>query len=172
TGERFVPGTPGEIWIEHWHRYHFAARWAAGKRVLDVACGEGYGSALLARHALQVTGVDISAAAVAHARSTYATTTHLGFIEASCTELPLADASVDVVVSFETLEHISAQERFLDEVNRVLAPGGVLLLSSPDKREYSDRRGYANPFHVKELYREELAALVARRFAAIEWYGQ
>ena len=49
TGERFVPGTKGEIWIEHWHRYHFAARWAAGKRVLDVACGEGYGTALLAR---------------------------------------------------------------------------------------------------------------------------
>ena len=42
TGERFVPGTPGEIWVEHWHRYHFASRWAAGRRVLDVACGEGY----------------------------------------------------------------------------------------------------------------------------------
>jgi len=51
TGERFVPGTHGEIWVEHWHRYHFAARWARGKRVLDVACGEGYGSAVLAREA-------------------------------------------------------------------------------------------------------------------------
>jgi 2-polyprenyl-3-methyl-5-hydroxy-6-metoxy-1,4-benzoquinol methylase len=68
TGERFIPGTPGEIWVEHWHRYHFAARWCEGKRVLDVACGEGYGSALLARGASRVTGVDISPEAVAHAQ--------------------------------------------------------------------------------------------------------
>src|SRR5689334_20789642 len=54
TGERFIPGTRGEIWIEHWHRYHFASRWVAGKRVLDIACGEGYGTALLARRAAQV----------------------------------------------------------------------------------------------------------------------
>jgi 2-polyprenyl-3-methyl-5-hydroxy-6-metoxy-1,4-benzoquinol methylase len=66
TGERFVPGTKGEIWIEHWHRYHFASRWVAGKRVLDVACGEGYGAALLARRAAHVTGVDLSAAAIEH----------------------------------------------------------------------------------------------------------
>jgi ubiquinone/menaquinone biosynthesis C-methylase UbiE len=172
TGERFVPGTPGEIWIEHWHRYHFAARWAAGRRVLDVACGEGYGSALLARHAREVTGVDVSAAAVAHARKAYADRANARFVEASCVELPFADASFDLAVSFETLEHITGQERFLGELARVLAPGGVLLLSSPDKREYSDKRDFANEFHVKELYREELAALVARHFPAIDWYGQ
>ncbi|HEX5130670.1 MAG TPA: class I SAM-dependent methyltransferase, partial [Usitatibacter sp.] len=64
TGERYVPGVQGEIWLEHWHRYHFAARWAAGKRVLDVACGEGYGTSVLARHAAGVTGVDVSAEAI------------------------------------------------------------------------------------------------------------
>ena len=68
TGERFIPGTPGEIWLEHWHRYHFAARWAHGRTVLDVACGEGYGSALLARHAARVTGVDISPQAMSRTR--------------------------------------------------------------------------------------------------------
>ncbi|HZZ92078.1 MAG TPA: class I SAM-dependent methyltransferase [Usitatibacter sp.] len=172
TGERFIPGTPGEIWIEHWHRYHFATRWAAGKRVLDVACGEGYGSALLARHAREVTGVDVAPAAVAHARGVYAGVANLRFVEASCTQLPLGDASFDLVVSFETLEHIGEQERFLDEIARVLAPGGILLLSSPDKHEYSDRRDFVNEFHVKELYRDELRGLVSARFAAIDWYGQ
>ncbi|HEX3098682.1 MAG TPA: class I SAM-dependent methyltransferase [Usitatibacter sp.] len=172
TGERFVPGTPGEIWVEHWHRYHFAARWTAGKRVVDVACGEGYGSALLARGAASVTGIDVSEAAIAHARRTYADVPNLQLVRASCDALPLADASVDVAVSFETLEHIAEQAAFLDELARVLAPGGVLVLSCPNKREYSDERSHVNEFHVKELYREELAALVSARFPESDWYGQ
>ena len=172
TGERFIPGTLGEIWLEHWHRYHFVAPFVAGRRVLDVACGEGYGSALLARHAAQATGADISQAAIAHARKAYAAIPNLAFACAPCTALPVADASQDVVVSFETIEHIHEQREFLDEIARVLAPDGVLILSCPNKREYTDRRGYVNEFHVKELYREELAALVAERFAASAWYGQ
>lgn len=172
TGERFVPGVKGEIWVEHWHRYHFAARWTAGKRVLDVACGEGYGTALLARHAAHVTGVDVSEQAIAHARAAYAALANVAFARASCTRLPLADASVDVAVSFETLEHIAEQERFVDELARVLRPDGVLLLSCPNKLEYSDKRDFANEFHVKELYRDELARLVAARFPEADWYGQ
>ena len=172
TGERFVPGTRGEIWIEHWHRYHFASRWVAGKRVLDVACGEGYGSALLARHAAHVTGVDLSADAIAHAMRAYATVANVAFVAAPCTALPIPDASIDVAVSFETLEHIAAQEAFLDEIARVLVPGGVLILSCPNKLEYTDRREFRNPFHVKELYRDELAKLVGERFPESAWYGQ
>ncbi len=172
TGERFVPGTHGEIWIEHWHRYHFAARLAAGKRVVDCACGEGYGAAHLARVAASVTGVDISPEALAHARRTYGGLANLAYVEASCTRLPLPDSSADLFVSFETIEHIEGQEAFLDEIRRVLAPDGLLLLSCPNKLEYSDKRDYANPFHVKELYREELAALVASRFPHLRWYGQ
>ena len=172
TGERFVPGTRGEIWVEHWHRYHFAARWAAGKRVLDVACGEGYGSALLARHAARVTGIDISPQAVAHAQKAYAALGNADFVCAPCQRLPLPDASIDLAVSFETLEHITEQDEFLDELARVLTPEGVLVLSCPNKLEYSDKRGFVNEFHVKELYREELEALVAARFPAAEWYGQ
>ena len=169
--ERFVPGEKGEIWIEHWHRYHFAARWTGGKRVLDVACGEGYGSALLARTASKVTGVDIAADAVERARSTYALS-NLAFECASCERLPFPDASFDVAVSFETIEHIEAQAAFLDELARVLAPEGVLILSSPNRAEYSDARGFTNPFHVKELYRDELAKLVEARFPFLSWYGQ
>ena len=172
TGERFVPGARGEIWIEHWHRYHFAARWVRGKRVLDVACGEGYGTALLARHAAHVTGADLSGEAIEHAKGAYAALANAQFVIAPCTRLPLADASIDVAVSFETVEHIGEQEEFIDELARVLKPDGVLILSCPNKLEYSDKRRFANEFHVKELYREELGALVARRFPESVWFGQ
>jgi len=172
TGERFVPGARGEIWVEHWHRYHFAAQFATGLRVVDAACGEGYGSALLARTAASVVGADISAQAIEHARQAYGARANLSFVQAPCTKLPLPDASADLFVSFETVEHIREQEEFLDEIARVLAPDGLLLLSCPNKREYSDRRGFANEFHVKELYRDELAGLVARRFRHARWYGQ
>jgi SAM-dependent methyltransferase len=172
TGERFVPGARGEIWVEHWHRYHFATRFAAGKQVVDAACGEGYGAALLARVAAHVTGADLSPQAIAHASAAYGSQGNLAFVEASCDRLPLADASVDLFVSFETVEHIPAQEAFIDEVARVLRPDGILLLSCPNRLEYSDRRGFANEFHVKELYRHELEALVARRFGHVRWYGQ
>lgn len=171
TGERFVPGVRGEIWLEHWHRYLFAGRLAKDRRVADVACGEGYGSALLARHAQTVTGIDVSAEAIAHARAAYSSTPGLAFEQASCTALPLADACTDLFVSFETLEHIQEQEAFLDEIARVLAPDGVLLLSCPNKIEYTDRRDYHNEFHVRELYREALAALVTQRFPHVRWLG-
>ena len=172
TGERYVPGVQGEIWLEHWHRYHFAMRWARGKRVLDVACGEGYGTAALARVAASAVGVDVSAQAIAHARSTYADVANASFVEASCTRLPLPAASFDTVVSFETLEHVEAQQAFLDEVARVLAPDGVFVLSCPNKVEYTDKRDYHNEFHVKELYRDELQKLVSARFPEITWFGQ
>ena len=172
TGERFIPGTAGEIWHEHWHRYHFAAPLVAGLDVLDVACGEGYGSALLATRAATVIGADIAPSAVEHARARYAAVANLEFRQADCAALPFADASFDAVVSFETIEHITAQEAFLDEIRRVLRPDGLLILSCPNKAEYTDRRGVTNEFHVRELYRAELAALIASRFAHAVWYGQ
>jgi len=172
TGERFVPGTRGEIWIEHWHRYHFASRWVKGKHVLDLACGEGYGSALLARHAEAVTGVDVSQQAIEHAKRVYAQLRNATFAVGSATKIPAADASFDVAISFETLEHIHQQEEFLAELDRVLRPGGVLLISCPNKAEYTDKRGTQNEFHVKELYRPELDALIRKRFAHATWYGQ
>jgi SAM-dependent methyltransferase len=172
TGERFLPGASGEIWYEHWHRYHFAAKLVAGREVLDVACGAGYGSALLARQARRVVGADISEETIAHAREVYAAVPNLDFRQADCAALPFPDASFDAVVSFETIEHIAAQERFLDEVRRVLRPEGLFVLSSPNKLEYSDRRGCSNEYHVRELYRDELAALLAARFPQLRWYGQ
>jgi ubiquinone/menaquinone biosynthesis C-methylase UbiE len=175
TGERFVPGDPnakGEMWYEHWHRYHYVLPLVAGKSVLDVACGEGYGSALMSRHAAEVCGVDISAEAIEHGRHAYADRSNLKLVEASCTKLPFEAATFDIVVSFETIEHIHEQAEFLDEVRRVLKPAGVLILSCPNKAEYSDKRGFANEFHVKELYRPELEVLLAPRFRHARWLSQ
>ncbi|HLW13112.1 MAG TPA: class I SAM-dependent methyltransferase [Casimicrobiaceae bacterium] len=174
TGERFLPGVVGEIAYEHCHRYAFARRFVAGRRVLDAACGEGYGSALLAEAADTVIGVDIDAQVVAKAAATYGKSGKLSFEAASVNRLPLTDASVDVVVSFETIEHLKAvdQPPMLAEFARVLAPGGILILSSPNRLEYSDARGYANPFHFHELDRDELSQLLQPRFAAQRWFHQ
>lgn len=172
TGERFLPNEAGEMWAEHWHRYHAIAHLVAGKRVLDVACGEGYGSALLARAASAVSGVDISADAITHATATYSAQKNLKFFAASCTQLPFADHSFDIVVSFETIEHITEHDAFLDEIKRVLTADGLLIISSPNKAEYSDARNFQNEFHVKELYRDELAQLIAKRFAHTAWFSQ
>jgi 2-polyprenyl-3-methyl-5-hydroxy-6-metoxy-1,4-benzoquinol methylase len=175
TGERFIPGIEGEIWIEHWHRYHFIAPLVAGKQVLDVACGEGYGSHLLRQGpnaAASVAGVDIASAAIANARRRYGRDVALSFHEASCTELPFASEQFDVVVSFETVEHIEAQSTFMAEIRRVLKPNGVLILSCPNKAEYTDRRQFDNTYHVRELYRNELENLVRNTFAVTRWLGQ
>ena len=171
TGERFTPECVREIAYEHWHRYAWASGLVKGKTVVDAACGEGYGSALLKRTAADVVGIDIDPDAVAHARQRYARD-GLRFECADCTELPLADDSADCIVSFETLEHLAEQDALLAEFRRVLRPDGFLLLSSPDKKTYSDETGYDNPFHVRELYRDELEALIQRHFPAWRLFGQ
>jgi SAM-dependent methyltransferase len=117
-------------------------------------------------------GVDISQQAIDHARRTYPNLRNIEFQVGSCTAIPSPDAVFDVAVSFETLEHIAEQEQFMAELARVLKPGGMLLVSCPNKAEYTDKRGTKNEFHVKELYRDEFAALVAGRFPHSTWYGQ
>jgi len=119
-----------------------------------------------------VTGVDISADAVERAKARYADFASLEFRQGDCAALPFPDASFDAVVSFETIEHIAAQEKFLDEIGRVLRPEGLLILSSPNRPEYSERRGFVNPYHVRELDRAELAALLEPRFPHARWFGQ
>jgi hypothetical protein len=169
TGERFTPGSTGEIEHEHYHRYLFALELCADRDVLDVASGEGYGSALLATRARTVIGVEVDAAVVAHAASSYAAP-GLTFRVGDCAALPVETASVDVVVSFETLEHITEQARFLTEIERVLRPDGLLVLSSPVRGVYSPEK--PNPFHRRELTREELEELIGSRFRHSAWLGQ
>ena len=171
TGERFTPECVREIWYEHVHRYVLAAEWVRNKTVLDAACGEGYGSHYLAGRARRVSGVDISAEAVDHARQRYRAD-NLEFFQADCRKLPFAGAQFDCIVSFETLEHLEEQEQLLAEFRRVLAADGFLLISSPDKAVYSRQLGNENPFHVRELYRHELEDLLATHFPAVRLLGQ
>ena len=174
TGERFLPGCAGEIAYEHWHRYAFARRFVRDRRVLDIACGEGYGTALLASVAKSVVGIDVDLKTIEHARATYGETARMRFIAASCAGLPLPSASVDVIVSFETIEHVSQleQRQVLSEFSRVLTREGLLVISSPNKRLYSEARNYVNEFHVHELYREELEKLLSANFPAQHWLHQ
>ncbi|MFO1311060.1 MAG: class I SAM-dependent methyltransferase [Burkholderiales bacterium] len=171
TGERFVPELNGAIWAEHWHRYCAVAPLAAGRRVLDAACGEGYGSDYLAALAREVTGVDLSAETVRHASERYRRS-NLRFVAASVTSIPMARASVDLVVSFETIEHLAEQAAMLAEFRRVLAPDGVLVLSSPNKPVYSGNGAFRNEYHVKELTRGELEDLLRQDFPQQRWYRQ
>jgi len=149
-----------------------AAHWCENLHTLDAACGEGYGAALLAGSAASVAGVDISEPAITHARQRYGHIENLGFHQADCTRLPFMDNKFDRVVSFETLEHLAEQDRLLAEFRRVLKPDGCLILSSPDKAVYSDEQGNINEFHVRELYREELEALIKQHFPASRLLGQ
>jgi glycosyltransferase involved in cell wall biosynthesis/SAM-dependent methyltransferase len=172
TGERYVPQVEGNnIRLEHVHRYLLAREISHAKRVLDIACGEGYGSAILGTVASHVVGVDIAADVVQHASLKYSQP-HVEFRRGSCEAIPLDDQSVDIVVSFETIEHISAHEEMMREVRRVLRADGRLILSSPDRRQYSEVEGNQNPYHAKELDRDEFEQLLRRHFAHVTLIGQ
>ena len=174
TGERFIPEIDGDWTPEHKHRYALVAALCKGKDVLDVASGEGYGSAHLASVARKVIGVDISGEAVEHAQRAYKNP-NLSYRQGSATDLAAAgleENSFDVVVSFETIEHLHDHDAMLDSLCRVLRPDGLLIISSPDKREYTDIPNYHNEYHVHELYREEFEKLLSTRFPNINIYGQ
>jgi SAM-dependent methyltransferase/glycosyltransferase involved in cell wall biosynthesis len=171
SGERFLPDSSSDGELEHVHRYLLAKKLAVGKVVLDIASGEGYGSRLLASVAQSVVGVDISEQAVAHACSKYVAP-NLRFAVGSCAKIPVDDASIDLLVSFETIEHHTQHEEMLREIKRVLKPGGLLFISSPDKKYYSDVRSYVNEFHVRELYRAEFVELLERHFSNVELLNQ
>jgi protein-L-isoaspartate O-methyltransferase len=171
TGERYVPEVRGQIYYEHFHRYALVLEMARDRDVLDIASGEGYGSAALALVARSVLGVDKDEDSVRHAAARY-TAMNLDFRAGDCTHIPVADASIDLVVSFETIEHLEAQERMLAEVKRVLRPNGRLVVSSSNKLVYSDERSYKNPNHVRELYFHEFRDLLRGFFPALKLFGQ
>jgi SAM-dependent methyltransferase len=172
TGERFTPECVREIWYEHWHRYVFARRIAKGRRVLDAACGEGYGSALLADAAAEVIGLDIDAASIAHARERYGALANVRYEQGDATRLDFPSGTFDLVVCFETLEHVQDQERMIAGFARVLTDEGILIVSSPDRHAYSEVSGFRNEFHVRELYRDELLALLRPYFPSVDLFGQ
>ncbi|MBP1934764.1 glycosyltransferase [Ammoniphilus resinae] len=175
TGERFVPSAVDdiELEIEHLQRYLSVADMVRDKVVLDAASGEGYGSFILSEKAAKVTGIDLSKDAVEHAREAYKRF-NLTFECASIEKLPFEDSSFDIVVSFETIEHVDEmiQKSFLNEIKRVLKKGGLLIMSTPNKYIYSDRANYKNEFHVKEFYEEEFRGFLRNYFRFIDMYYQ
>ncbi len=167
-GERMVPErSHARTFWEHVARYRFARAYALGKRVLDVASGEGYGAAALAKAgASSAIGVDVSAESCASAARKYGIWAVVG----DAHRLPLADRSVDLVVSFETIEHLARPADFLDECFRVLEPGGTLIVSTPNRPVYGAE--VENPHHVAEFDRDEFAALLAGRFESVRLFSQ
>ena len=167
--ERFDPErTPGRlVEAEHRARYWCASRWAPGNRVLDAGCGTGYGLAmLLAEGPESVTGVDISEEALAEAGTRLGDEAEL--VRADARDLPFDDDSFDMVVCFEVIEHMERQPEALDELKRVMRPGGVLLMSSPNPDVYPP----GNPHHVREYRPEELRAELEERFETVTLYRQ
>ena len=170
TGERMVPEkAEPEVYWEHIYRYRFAVPFVKGKRVLDIACGEGYGTAAIQQAgAASVIGVDISEETCRHAQQKYGVDARVGDAE----QIPIPDESVDIVVSFETIEHVPDPGKFLDECLRVLAPGGTLIVSTPNKDIYRVGGVQNNPHHCSEMTEDEFVSQIKARFSTYDLYGQ
>jgi SAM-dependent methyltransferase len=160
TGERTIPDLDIE---NYWFRRHQVvyqrlATHCVGRDVLEAGCGEGYGADLIAGTARRVVAVDYDEAAVAHVRSRYP---RVEVMQANLAELPLPDASMDVVVNFQVIEHLWDQTQFVKECARVLRPSGLLLMSTPNRITFSPGRDTPiNPFHTRELNADELTELL------------
>ena len=170
TGERTVPGIPEE---NYWFRRHEAAyRFATAHvhgDVLEVGCGEGYGTALLAAAGASVVGVDYDAATIAHAARRYP---QAGFVRANLAALPVGDVAVDVLATLQVIEHVWDHPQFVRECRRVLRPDGLLLVTTPNRLTFSPgRETPLNPFHTVEFTAGELVDLLQRGGFRCTWVG-
>lgn len=171
--ERLGLGYPHSPWWgEHRSRYQFAAGYVHEAAVLDVACGSGYGGRILRLSGARfVVGADVSEEALRAAGTQRVPGLHL--VQANVGRLPLPDDCVDVVTSFETLEHVDDPGAMLAELRRVLRPGGTLVLSTPNALVTRPVNGVpANPYHVREFTPLELRAMLDQHFADVRQLGQ
>ena len=171
TGERMIPTVMNGTYFEHIHRYAFAQEFTDNKIVLDIASGEGYGSFVLAKNADFVYGVDISEDAISYAKKNYRKD-NLEFRVGNTSKIPLDSNSVDIVVSFETIEHHDQHDEMMKEIKRVLKKDGKLIISSPNKKYYSDENNTTNHFHIKELYEDEFKMLLNNYFRSTKFLNQ
>jgi 2-polyprenyl-3-methyl-5-hydroxy-6-metoxy-1,4-benzoquinol methylase len=169
--ERIIPSetAPGIVAI-HLKRYAFARDYVGGKRVLDIACGVGYGTQYLAETATEVIGVDLDSEAIQFACDHYASSANVRFVQGDALQVPLEDASFDVICSFETIEHVPDVDRFLREVRRLLKPDGVFLVSTPAARHSTSSP--ENPHHVQEWSPRDFEALLRMHFGHVELFSQ
>ena len=165
TGERVVPGVMDDArdLQAHLARYvAFMHPFCTHKIVLDAACGTGYGTQILSWAADSAFGIDIEPSAIEYAEEMYATD-RTTFVIGDVTKMPFPDKMFDVVVSFETIEHLKEPEKFVDEAWRVLADDGVFIVSAPENS--------GSVFHRAEYSADGLAALLGA-FPEREYYGQ
>jgi len=173
TGERFYPDLEGGgvAEIEHTERYRLATRFVKESRLcLDAACGTGYGTAIIAEFAKKVVGVDIADDAITYARNHFLKP-NVVFERMDLNEMRFPDDYFDCIVSFETLEHINDHENLLNQFRRILNPGGMLIISTPDIN-VSHRLPSRSPFHVHELRQEEFTSLLDKYFVIDKLFGQ
>ena len=173
TGERTLPGIPREnYWFaRHMVAYELAAKMAAGKRVIDIGCGEGYGPALLAKSAREVLGVDIAPEVVAHARLVYPAP-NLSFEVMDVNRLEVPSGSFDFAVSLQVVEHLVDESGYFSEIARALASGGAALLTTPNRLTISPGCDKPiNPFHLREYTPDEFAEALAAHFETVEIQG-
>jgi SAM-dependent methyltransferase len=168
TGERTVPGIAEE---NYWFRRHEIAYLqlaplCAGRTVLEAGCGEGYGADLLSTGASRVIALDYDAHTAAHVARRYPC---MQVLRGNLAALPLRTGSVQVVVNLQVIEHLWDQPGFLRECARVLEPGGLLLISTPNRITFSPGRDTPlNPFHTRELAADELAELLVEAGFAVQ----
>jgi SAM-dependent methyltransferase len=168
TGERVIPGqVNNDLWAEHVARYAFATRLAHGRRVLDLGCGTGYGTADLARVASEAVGIDLAPDAIAYAVRNFPSAR---FLECSASAVPFPPASFDLVTAFEVIEHLRDWRALLAEARRVLKPNGLLIVSTPNKRYYAEARAKSgpNPFHEHEFEFLECKTALREFFPHVE----
>lgn len=178
TCERLVLGK-AKVLIENEHlaRYRYAMQLVGGKRVADIACGTGYGTQMLAEAGAQsVHGMDLSVEAVEFCRENY-DAPNVTYSVANAQQLAaIGDNEFDLVVSFETIEHLPEVEAYLNEMARILRPGGRFLVSTPDRRIASVMYRFfghpANKHHVREYTDAELLNLLSARFEIEALHGQ
>jgi len=173
SGERFLPWTEvDDTHYEHIHRYFFASKFVKNKKVLDLACGEGYGVKILSKSAKSVIGIEIDKKTTMHAKKKYRGK-NIKFITSSITQIPIPGKHLfDVIVCFEAIEHIKEQKKIFEEVKRLLKKNGLFVISTPNKKIYTTEEKNSNPFHEKELSISEFRNLLKSFFSNVQIYGQ
>jgi ubiquinone/menaquinone biosynthesis C-methylase UbiE len=167
--ERMVPEFHKEtlMYAEHITRYLAAKPIVKGKTVLDIASGSGYGTKMLAEDAEFVYGVDVNETAINYSNKKYKSN-NIKYLVGDGVSIPLEDKSVDVVVTFETIEHIKDYKKFLVEVKRVLKDDGIAIVSTPNDVEFAE----GNHFHLHEFKYKELVGLLDVHFKNMKPYFQ